>query len=1325
MATPRPAGDGWNGPGQPTNNHPPPHAADANGPQVRPMGLKVHYTFDKEAKVNCLARYPHTMQVQTIPLDETTSIGVVDLRACLQAVIECSPELVGQEGDYTIYAVDYSEPDTPLVGHGMLSWALDSMRPDAPPSPPKLVIGRVTRPLLTVFGGGNRETLEVRIKFSETARLYRNFRHSSVDFPQNRPLEQPPAERPPESAPTPSGSSEWTSFVQSNPHIGQPARVSRVSSPALSQGPQGPSTQNTEPLGPPVPPQQSLTPVTQEAHRVAPTPVEPAEQPRLVAAPPSRPPSQASTVARKRGPTGRPRGRPRKRPVDDHTSGCEEATEAEDGPTKKRAKAVKADKSAANPFASGPESLRVAASTSGSLRNFRPVTASNNEGPSGSRLQELPRAPTPTPEAGPFAGRLRRGPNQPKPRLESALAQNQVAAYSESRLQPLSPGQEDGRSPESPVPTPAFSEASMSSSPPVQRPTPFMRSSPPPSSPVLPPMPSTELQHDDAPFGNDDIDDLFGEPLAQPTPHDAVPSRPRVPRTTAPKKSQGVPMQVFQMQDGPQGQDMVYICSYNGAPQPTTSGANPQQIPVSGGVPSLLPALPKQKDVSPQGKAPAMKQLSAATTVHTPMMEPTPPPTTDTAERPTSPVPATEPTHEHLPPCSVPAVDPMQGVKQSEDMNIPTSGLSPPSTETTKPDDTATQQDSESSTKQSKKKITPAAKPKTARPLVRSQSTGAVALALPSVPASEPVGPSSLSLSSTAEPSQPTPPAPSGLKRAASSGPLALPIPASDPVGPSFSALQPSNQEQPEVSVPPSDAVPPPSDAAPPPSDAVPAPSSPPPQRSNKNRVKKHAIKQRLEEAIMNGEMPPFCSNCGAIETPTWRKIWVQDREGTPEYFEYSEKPGRVTAIEIMKRDADEKPTSYRLIKKSLGADDDRTAWHELLLCNPCGIWLTKCKCHRPSDRWDKDFSRIGQERRRKVPAGTNPPRPRKPRPKNDAPINPTSEAYLATDALGPVEPSSPKATDGGPPQRTAAGPLGEHDQPLETRPPSADAGDGDDGNAVCSRAGSTQSRGSGTAQSPVELDFDEAVGSTKRLLFPSPRKDGVPKVLGETAVNVVQVSDEFQQLKRLAKDKENDGAQAVDGARSDGDGTEPPRTSPAAARPSTPPPTTRGNDAPGPFKTPTRATPSHRPVTRSVSRSLRSVRSVATPVQALLQRTPTKTPRGGLGITGSVGPRRSPRNPQGGFEEFDTPISRTISQMFSDPANFGLVEDLDLSSLPPLEASANNLIDFGNLLSTDAAMPSSPPKDFSIGFDYRGSADVWAQWTLEHSGSMQLDEEE
>lgn len=1254
MASPRPAsamGAGWNGNAhhQPT----PPAEPDSNGVQVRSMGLKVHYTFDKDAKVNCLARYPHTIQVQTIALDEITSIGVVDLRVCIQAVSECSPELGGQDCDYTIYALDYSEPDTPLVGQGMLSWALDSLvRGDLPGQQPKLVTGRITNNVLGVFNGGNRETLEVRLRLSGSAKP--QWQTDSFDMVM-----------------TPSGAAEWNSFIQSNPQLGQPQHVSRVASPAMSHGPPA-ATAGRDSFGPVM--QNNIN----DIQRVAPIPVDPSTVPDNQGGS-SRPSSRASNRApRKRKPTGRPRGRPRKTPVEGNTSGYEDCTEAEDGPAKKRAKPTKVDKP--NPFAGGSDSLRVTASTSGSLRNFRPV-GTNSEGAAGSHLQGVPRAPTPVPNAPVFPGRTS------KIRRESALGK-QTFSYSESAdadaRSPPSP-QDDGRSPESLGPTPAFSEDSppdIGSSPPVQRDTPFLRSSPPPSSPVLPPMPPSKMPHD-ASFLSENME-LFAEeslpPPQQTVSNRKAPSRARKGKAQTKVVSRNVPIQVFQMQDGPDGQDLVHICSYDsgypGTPQQREQPAQKkqeqpaqrqwkqpaqQQWEQPAQQQREQPTLQSTEQQRPEQQTPPeLPPLKQSAPQHStvgalvrkdhmpspPGMAPTPPPTTDAAEKPPTPladypeVPAEAKEIRRIAP--EPVAQPAANHRQRPSSQPPAS-------------------------------TTPVLKAKT--PLARSNSAGP--LMLPNTPASEPAGPSTLTQAAVVEDDITDFQVPDA--QLGKSDAVMEIVPASDALAP---FARPDTLYLPEASIPPSEPI-------------LPPPSSPE-NRTNKNIVKKHAIKQRLEEAIMNGTMPPFCSNCGAIETPTWRKIWVQDREGVPEYVEYSEKPGRITAIEITQRDENEKPTQHRVIKKGLLTTEDKASWQELLLCNPCGIWLTKCKTHRPPQRWDKDASRRGQERRKRGGAA----RSKKGRAKAEGVPNPTSEAYLHTDVMGPPEPSSPKY-----------GPSGISSTAMEgTRGDVFPA----DGGAMDTQSipGSTHSAtsGDGTARSPIDVDMDQAMGTTKRLLFPSPRKPGTPRVLGTADINVVMTDDMYRQTRDIALEKENLPFVTDDGLLKCND-PEALFRSPTIGRPGTPP-NAKASVAAEPFKTPTHAAPSHRPVTRSVSRSLRTVRSVSSPSQlALLQATPTKTPRSIRGGPGSMTRRRSPRNHQNAFDPFDTPISRTINQLMSDPNGFNLDSELDLSNLPAMESSHDTLLEFGNLLSTDGIMPSSPPRNGSVSFDYEAS---WAQWNMD-----------
>jgi hypothetical protein len=49
--------------------------------------VKVLYTFDDQNKSNCLARLPNALSVPVVSLDETTQVGVIELKTCIQAIV--------------------------------------------------------------------------------------------------------------------------------------------------------------------------------------------------------------------------------------------------------------------------------------------------------------------------------------------------------------------------------------------------------------------------------------------------------------------------------------------------------------------------------------------------------------------------------------------------------------------------------------------------------------------------------------------------------------------------------------------------------------------------------------------------------------------------------------------------------------------------------------------------------------------------------------------------------------------------------------------------------------------------------------------------------------------------------------------------------------------------------------------------------------------------------------------------------------------------------------------------------------------------------------
>jgi hypothetical protein len=222
----------------------------------------------------------------------------------------------------------------------------------------------------------------------------------------------------------------------------------------------------------------------------------------------------------------------------------------------------------------------------------------------------------------------------------------------------------------------------------------------------------------------------------------------------------------------------------------------------------------------------------------------------------------------------------------------------------------------------------------------------------------------------------------------------------------------------------------------------------------------------------------------------------------------------------------------------------------------------------------------------------------------------------------------------------------------------------------------SSPARWQGTRESPVEVE-DENMGTTRRLLFPSPRKAGSPKVLGETLTNIVQISTDFQVPEKVimdAIDKEN-RPPAIESCDEDLDllrlfGED-------MARPSTPQKSPHTNA----FKTPTRPTPNHRPITRSVSKSIRSAKSSGRRLN-FGQNTPT--------------PRRSPRNRDAVFE---SPFTTTLKELMSEANSQTPARniELDFSNMPDLPISNSAGFDMDHFFSTNGPLPSSPPRMFNL----------------------------
>jgi hypothetical protein len=796
-------------------------------------------------------------------MDESTSIGVIELKTCIQAIVQCSPELVARVGqDYTVYAYDYSEYDNPLVGQGMLSkaFAAASPTPDAPAHQSRqLITGRVCKNILGLFTNGVKETLEVKLRLVPVPTALQNEYLNTMD--KYREMSK---------VPTGFGNNEWASFLQSNPNIAQMANQPTPQPNPTPNQRDGMSMEVVNQLLSPSLQQQSMANPFNQPVNADMSGNE--SQSNLAAGgkvkkSASRPSSRASVK--------RPRGGRKPRTaaaLGGNTSGYEEGTDGDDGPPlKKRAKTTKADWKSKTSLDATPDSLRVVASTAGSLRMFRPIAVKPNSSVPGGHLQEVPRAPTPVPILPNQHVHRDREPSQSGLRRDSFVSvepiQKQLSPYPQ-----LEPPEDQIRysiesantSPErhqSPSDTPP----NIGSSPPLMRtrpPSPTMRSSPPcPSSPELPQMPRT-----DSGFMSGSLEELFGEDE-----------------------------EMFMMNDeagdiSKQFEEFERRRASRPAPSPVPEVENffiQEECP---GPRELLPT--KMPIIEPphlvESKARAAMSRAGSNRDQSVMSDDgqTLPPLKKKIGRPST----------RRPPVTKPRKEATQPPSQSQSQQ-----QGPPQQRPTDPGSTT------------------ASKPGKAQ---KSSSAPPDSQQLPDAQQPQP----------QAAPAAPrSRPGSRMMVRTASMGSLTLPtIPASDP------ALPPSNLQRSQTW----------SEA---PHPATEAPMPPEQETSRMSRrtqepkeivpsrtfnAKKALIRERLETAIANGEMPPFCSNCGAIETPTWRKAWSQDLLGEPGYHDLSDEPGCVTAIIILTRDTEGKPTSYQLIKKFLLPEENSDDYKEFILCN-------------------------------------------------------------------------------------------------------------------------------------------------------------------------------------------------------------------------------------------------------------------------------------------------------------------------------------------------------------------------------------------------------
>ncbi|KAJ5202991.1 hypothetical protein N7449_005070 [Penicillium cf. viridicatum] len=111
-------------------------------------------------------------------------------------------------------------------------------------------------------------------------------------------------------------------------------------------------------------------------------------------------------------------------------------------------------------------------------------------------------------------------------------------------------------------------------------------------------------------------------------------------------------------------------------------------------------------------------------------------------------------------------------------------------------------------------------------------------------------------------------------------------------------------------------------------------------------------VQARLDQAIREGQVPSYCENCGSIETPTWRRAWSRDVEGSEKVAEVMMRDYSGLFWLALEHNAQGEMQKFKIYTKGPGKTVNE--WVQMLFCNPCGLWLYRFKSMRPENRWNE-----------------------------------------------------------------------------------------------------------------------------------------------------------------------------------------------------------------------------------------------------------------------------------------------------------------------------------------------------------------------------------
>lgn len=1238
----------------------------------RLMRVKVLYTFDDSHKTCCLARLPNALNIPTVPIDEDTQVGVIELRTCIEAIVAASPELVAKLGhDYTVYAYDYSEYETPLVGQGMLSWILAtaSPTPDAPANRSKtMVTGKVRENILGLFSGGIKETLEVKLKlvpvptflqseYLETMERYRNvsrvlpegFDHSQWAALRSNPefsaftaqVAAEPAQSSMALQRVNSGGVESLHQLLTQSHTTEERCGSQYHVPSVTHSRQGSraGSRSGSRAGSPtgsIRSSAALQQITQDHSRPASRASYTSERPVSRHEPPFDP-----RMAQQQG----------------------QESEQEDGPQRKRARVVQADWRGKSQFGPRADTLRITASTAASVRVHKPTPINPAGGPTNS-LEPPPRAPTPRPNELP----------QPRNRMSvSGTSSLRRESSSQSMRRYASPYAPRGPYSESAIASEdeqmadaEDSPGDFPSSPPI-----FAQNndSPAPSSPGLPTFPYLDDSGFMSGTGVDQDLDL------------AITDKP----------------------------DQVHPTTELNTEPPSAVICSDLWQFETPGPPELLPTNVRHKhpDYRSQRAAASAKRMTPGPgqkpeTRGRKRNDAKPPPPPPPPPRNLAPAPHTQAPSATLPQSQSPA---------PSCAPVPQYSQHPPHP-------------------QSQSETYPSPFPQfSSQPRPQPQVTQAVSQAAPqAVPQSTTqTSPQSQQAPSTSPPTNAT--TTSSSESSASSSQRNVKAPKKTSTAPkakktlprsnTWSAGTPTEAlvEEPAVTRTESRA-------------ASPAP------RSGSGAKRKKAIEERLMQSLAEGTMPDFCACCGAIQTPTWRKAFYKEIEGIPAGVVTSlDEPGAIVGFEVIIPQADDKNPveKYKVFKKSLTntdkANGDFTA---MQLCNPCGLHFVKYGTMRPADRWEVKSRAAGPKkggarssRKKKKddkqapltfdavpePAShafsdypdevmgymqqewTQPSEPRQGESQQDAPKpSDTRDNDSRSEGALKTELQSGEAQQEEPPAKRQRTLFSQRRRAASLEPHREGAGDSQSwkstaaGAALMRAIHSSPPRLGGSQENPVELEDDiSPERPTRRILFPSPHRSGQFKSLEDGQEKDKPGQNPFpphSEPATDAQDKENVPPAEVDDGFAhlfeDLDGNQ------LLGNPKTPKSTKSIRSFMELMKTPTSKSKRSALTPRDVLLSEGNLALDAAMDAFILQSTPSKavkTPKTAMtpftqSLNDLLGTTKTPRSA----------ARNNPSWNLSSPGNSGLI---DFSNY-----------DF-SMPSTDFPFPSSPPGHFGATFNF------------------------